>query len=226
MPPQPSHSPVLTEQAFAAFLERNAQFHQRVAAQLGCLVPYPDRRFDLVLRSAMLSAEHGAGALVLIAEGLHGPGYTLLRPQFETLVRSGWLMYAASDEWVERLARPLSVETADAAKDALMVAEMLKALGSSSIAPPGLVAQLEACRNVMWKALNSFAHGGLHPLARFRSGYPRQLSYDVLRNSNALLAMALQLAVIATDAPQGMGEVRAPHADFGDCLPITGTPPD
>lgn len=216
----------MTAQVFAAFLVRNAQFHQRVAAQLGCLVPYPERRFDLVLRSAMLSAEHGAGALVLIAEGLHGPGYTLLRPQFETLVRSGWLMYAASDEWVERLARPLSVEAAETGKDAPMVADMLKVLGASPAAPQGLVAQLEDCRKVMWKALNSFAHGGLHPLARLGTGYPRQLSHDVLRNSNALLAMALQLAIIATGELQWMEQFRALHVDFADCLPIASKPPD
>lgn len=216
----------MTGQSFAAFLERNGQFHQRVAAQLGCLVPYPGQRFDMVLRSAMLSAEHAAGAFLLIAEGLHGPGYTLLRPQFETLVRSGWLMHAASDEWVERLARPLSVETAETGKDAPMLADMLKALGASPTAPQGLVEQLEACRKVMWKALNSFAHGGLHPLARFGTGYPRRLSCDVLRNSNALLAMALQLAIIATGERQWMVQFRALHVDFADCLPIVGHPPD
>lgn len=216
----------MTEQAFTAFLERNAQFHQRVAAQLGCPVPHAEQRSDLVLRSAMLSAEHGAGALVLIAEGLHGPGYSLLRPQFETLVRSGWLMYAASDDWVERLARPLSVEAAETGKAAPMVVDMLKALGASPIAPQGLVAQLDTCRKVMWKALNSFAHGGLHPLARFGTGYPRQLSHDVLRNLNALLAMALQLAIIATGEQQWMVQFRALHVDFADCLPIVGQPPD
>ncbi|WP_376712353.1 DUF6988 family protein, partial [Acinetobacter baumannii] len=86
----------------------------------------------------------------------------------------------------------MSVETAETGKDAPMLADMLKALGASPTAPQGLVEQLEACRKVMWKALNSFAHGGLHPLARFGTGYPRRLSCDVLRNSNALLAMALQ----------------------------------
>lgn len=72
----------------------------------------------------------------------------------------------------------------------------------------------------MWKALNSYNHGGFHPLARFQTGYPRQLSYDVLRNSNAMLALASQLAAIVTGDPQSMGPVRALHIDFADCLPI------
>lgn len=68
MPPQPSRLPVLTGQALAAFMARNRRFHQRIAANLAYLVAYPGRRFDLALRSAMLSAEHGAGAVVLIVD--------------------------------------------------------------------------------------------------------------------------------------------------------------
>ena len=210
----------MTEQDFAAFLVRNGQFHQQVAEHLAQLVPCPGQRFDLALTSALLSAEHGAAAFVLISGGLYAPGYTLLRTQFETLVRGIWLMHAAGDAWIEKLSQPLTSETADAAKDALMLAEMLKGLRASESAPPGLLDQLEACRDVIWKALNSYTHGGFHPLARFQTGYPRQLSYDVLRNSNAMLALASQLAAIVTGDPRNMVPVRALHTDFADCLPI------
>ena len=210
----------MTEQAFAAFLERNGQFHQRVAGHLAQLEAYPDQRFDLALKSALLSAAHGEAAFVLVSGGLHAPGYTLLRPQFETLVRGVWLMHAASNTWIEKLSRPLNKETAEAAKDALMVAEMLKGLRKSETAPSGLLDQIETCRNVMWKALNSYNHGGFHPLARFQTGYPRQLSYDVLRNSNAMLAITSQLAAIVTGDPRNMVPVRTLHTDFADCLPI------
>lgn len=150
------------------------------------------------------------------------PGYALLRPQFETLVRSVWLMHAASDLWIDKMDIPLSIEAVEAGKDALMVADMFKALRLSRTAPLGLLDQLEACRSVMWKALNSFAHGGLHPLSRVESGYPRRLSYDVLRNSNAMLAIASQLAAIVTGDQRNMVPVRDIHVNFADCLPISG----
>lgn len=118
-------------------------------------------------------------------------------------------MHAASELWVDRLGVPLSTEAVEAGKDALMVADMFKALRSSETAPPGLLDQLEACRSVMWKALNSFAHGGLHPLSRVESGYPRRLSYDVLRNSNAMLTIASQLAAIVTGDQRNMVPFRA-----------------
>jgi len=210
----------MPEQDFAAFLERNGHFHQRVAGHLAQLVPYPEQRFDLALKSALLSAEHGTAAFILISGGLYAPGYTLLRPQFETLVRGIWLMYAASETWIEKLCRPLTTETAEAAKDALMLADMLKGLRSSASAPPGLLDQLEACKDMIWKALNSYNHGGFHPLARFQTGYPRQLSYDVLRNSNAMLALTSQLAAIVTGDQHNMVPVRTLHTDFADCLPI------
>lgn len=210
----------MTEQEFAAFLERNGQFHQQVAEHLTQLAPYPQPRFDLAFRSALLSAEHSLAAFVLISGGMYAPGYTLLRPQFEMLVRGIWLMYAATDTWIEKLSRPLNNETAEASKDALMVADMLKGLRSSGSAPSALLDQLEACRNVMWKALNSYNHGGFHPLARFQTGYPRQLSYDVLRNSNAMLALVSQLAAIVTGDQKNMVPVRTLHTDFADCLPI------
>ena len=210
----------MTEQQFAAFLERNGQFHQRVAENFAQLAPYPEQRFDLAMKSALLSMEHGAAAFVLISGQLYAPGYTLLRTQFETLVRGIWFIHAANDTWIEKLSRPLTKETAEAAKDALMLDKMIKGLRTSGSAPPALLDQLEACRNEMWKALNSYSHGGFHPLARFQTGYPPQLSHNVLRNSNAMVAIASQVAAIATGDPQNMAPVRTLHTDFADCLHI------
>ena len=210
----------MTEQEFARFLERVAVFHQTVAENVADLDPYPGPRYGLAFQSALLSIEHGSAAYVLIASRFHAPAYTLLRTQVETLVRGIWLMYAASDSWVEKLNQPLTVENAESTKDALMLDKMLKSLRASESAPSALLDQLEACRDVMWKALNSFAHGGFHPLARASVGYPPKLNYDVLRNSNALISLASQLTAIVSGDPENMAPVRALHQEFADCIPI------
>jgi hypothetical protein len=209
----------MTQQEFDLFLSRVAAFHERVAGNVSELDPYPGPRFNLAHQSALLSIEHGNAAYVLIAGELFAPGYSLLRTQLETLVRGIWFMYAASDTWVEKLNQPLTEESADSAKDALMLDKMLKALRASESAPPALLDQLEDCRTIMWKALNSYAHGGLHPLARASTGYPPKLNYDALRNSNALTAMASQLTAIVSGIPANMDPVRTLHRDFADCLP-------
>lgn len=105
-----------------------------------------------------------------------------------------------------------------------MVAEMLKQLGASPDAPAQIVVQLKEYRDVAWKALNSFNHGGIHPLSRNITGYSPKLVYDCLRNSNAVLALTTQLLAIMTGDPASMGFVRRIHVDFADCLPLVYGP--
>ncbi len=211
----------MTEQEFDLFLERVAAFHRTVAENLAELDRNPEPRYGLAYQSALLSIENGSAAYVLIASRFYAPAYSLLRTQVETLVRGIWLMYAASDSWVEKLnQQPLTVESAESTKDALMLDKMLKSLRASESAPSALLDQLEACRDVMWKALNSYAHGGFHPLARANTGYPPKLNYDVLRNSNALICLASQLSAIVSGDPENMAPVRALHQEFADCIPI------
>jgi len=148
-----------------------------------------------------------------------------MRPQYESLVRGIWLLHAANDSWVEKLSEPLTVETAKRANEGPMLADMLKGLEASSTAPQAIVGQLKEYRDVIWKVLNSYVHGGLHPLARTATGYPAQLSYDVVRNSNAIVALTTQLLSILTGNPRQMEPVRKLHVDFADCLPILSWPP-
>lgn len=164
--------------------------------------------------------EHAAGALILISHGFYPSAFTLMRPQYESLVRGIWLLYAASDTWVEKLSEPLTVESAKRANEGLMLAEMLKELEKSSTAPGPIVEQLKQYRDVTWKAMNSYAHGGLHPLSRTLAGYPVQLTYDVVRNSNAIVALATQLIAILTGDSRNMKHVRRFHVEYSDCLPI------
>ncbi len=97
---------------------------------------------------------------------------------------------------------------------------MGKQLGANPDAPAGIVAQLREYKKAAWKAMNSYAHGGLHPLSRTMSGYPAQLIYDVIRNANAVVALTAQLLSILSGSPQNMGPVRQMHKDFIDILPI------
>ena len=211
----------MTDQEFERFLGRNSAFHERVAENLNDLQPHPGPRFGLAFQCALLSREFGVAAFALVTGKLFAPAYALTRTQFETLVRGIWLRHAASETWVEKLAQPLTPASAESANDTLMLAKMLSQLRATESAPQAIVGQLEEYRDVIWKAVNSYTHGGLHPLARGLTGYPPQLSYDVLRNSNAIIALASQLAANATSNPEkNMVPVRTLHVQFADCLPI------
>lgn len=67
--------------------------------------------------------------------------------------------------------------------------------------------------------MNSYAHGGLHPLSRKITGYPAQLIYDFIRNSTAVVALTTQLQSILTGMPENMGPVPKIHRNFLDVLP-------
>lgn len=64
--------------------------------------------------------------------------------------------------------------------------------------------------------------GGLHPLSRTVTGVPAQLTFDVIRNSNAIVHLACQLGAILTGDARSMDRVRTLTIDFADCLPIRG----
>ena len=159
-------------------------------------------------------------ALVLFEQGLFSSAIALTRPQFESLVRGIWLLHAASENWVTKLSEPLTMESAKRANEGEGLAEMLKQLEANPDAPAGIVAQLREYKEVTWKAMNSYAHGGLHPLSRTMSGYPAQLIYDVIRNANAVVALTAQLLAILSGNPENMAPVRQMHTDFMDILPI------
>lgn len=201
-------------------LGRTALFHKAVHSHVANLAPAQGVRHLVAFQAGLLSLEHATAALVLIENGLFTSAYTLMRPQYECLVRGIWLLYAASDRWVEMLSGPLTLEGTKRANEGPMLAEMLKELEASPDSPKPIVGQLKQYKDATWKAMNSYAHGGLHPLSRSLTGYPEQLTYDVVRNSNAAIALATQLASILSGDPRSMEPVRRFHIEFADCLPI------
>ncbi len=210
----------MTEEKLLQLIERTAAFHERVQQHVQPLTPYPDVRFITAFQSGLLSLEHAVSALVLFEQGLFSSAIALTRPQFESLVRGIWLLHAASENWVTKLSEPLTMESAKRANEGEGLAEMLKQLEANPDAPAGIVAQLREFKEVAWKAMSSYTHGGLHPLSRTMNGYPAQLIYDVIRNGNAVVALSAQLLAILSGNPQNMAPVRQLHTDFMDILPI------
>jgi hypothetical protein len=116
------------------------------------------------------------------------------------------------------------LESAQRANKIPMPAEMLEELARSTDAPGFIIEQLRMYSDVTWRALSSYTHGGLHPLARLLTGYPPQLTYDVVRNSNAVIALAAQLLSNLSGDARNMAPVSYFHKEFRDCLPIISGP--
>lgn len=210
----------MTEDKLSALLERSFAFQAAVQKHVGMLAPVSRGRSEIAFQSGLLSLEHGFSALILVEQELYSSSLSLMRPQYESLLRGVWLLYAATNEEVVKLTRPLTVLSAQQAANAdFSVKKMLDKLESCPDAPMALTLQLKEFKEITGKALNDYTHGGLHALSRSSTGYPIQLIYDVVRNSNAVVAIGAQLASILTDDNENMQPVRRMHEDFADCLP-------
>ena len=85
----------------------------------------------------------------------------------------------------------LSLDAEQAAKNMVQVAEMLASLAKNAMAA-NAYQSLTRFKDNSWKALNSYAHAGVHPMRRHEEGYPVKLLHDVLRNVNGLAVTRAQ----------------------------------
>lgn len=164
-----------------------------------------------------LSLEHWTSTRSLVSAGLLPSAVVVHRAQFEALSRSIWLLYVASDEQISKLTATLSMESDQAAKNMPQIAEMMQALANR--APKHAYDALARFKENSWKALNSYAHAGIHPLRRHADGYPVQLLHDLLRNSNGLAVVSCMQAVVLSGQQLLQRKVLALAARYPTCMP-------
>lgn len=163
-----------------------------------------------------LALDHGRALRLLLLQ-VPPSAIALLRPQYEALVRAVWARHAAKETDLARLSAPLTLESQQAAKKLPGVADMIAALERSG--PRGAAALLGRARARLWDGLNSYVHGGIHPLQRGASGYPTQLLVDLLKNSNAFTILTLLVLAELTEELELLKVMAALHGEFDDVLP-------
>ena len=199
-------------------LVQTEAFHKAAIEHAEGLRPLGDLRTMVAFQAGCLALEHSRAVQILIAHGRLPSAFALFRPQFESLVRGIWLLHAASDNWIQKFGQPLTTDSAKQANEGLGFADMLKELKASPTSPSHIVSQLHEYKEATWKPLNSYTHGGIHPLTRNWTGYPPQLTYAAVRNANAVLALTLQLLSILSGDPRNMEPVHLMHVEFADCF--------
>ena len=141
-----------------------------------------------------LSLEHWSSVRSLLAEAALSSAIVVHRAQFEAAARSVWLTYAATDENVAKFSQELSIDSEQAAKNAPQVDRMMDQIAQK--APKPACEALQRFKSNSWRALNSYAHAGIHPLRRHQAGYPVALVHNVLCNSNGLGVLSCMQAVV------------------------------
>lgn len=161
--------------------------------------------------------EHAESVKMLIASRNFTSSLSLVRLQYESLVRAIWLFYAATDASVSKLMSQLTTESSNKANKIPMLSEMLNNLEGK--VPKQVLDMLLEFKEYSWKPLSSFVHGGIHAINRHSKGYPVPLLCQLLRASNGVLLMAGMLLIILHDDHKQQGRILKIQNEFADCLP-------
>lgn len=164
-----------------------------------------------------MSFEHWEATIHLLKYGLLPSAVVVHRAQFEALLRSVWALYAASDENLNKLSAVLTNESEQNAKNLAQAADMMAAVAKNG--PPQAFDALNRFKENSWKALNSYAHAGIHPIRRHAEGYPLQLLESIVKNSNGLaIVSAMQAAVLSGVQPL-QREILDLASQYPECMP-------
>ena len=210
-----------TNDPLEAMLGRSDELHEALLHIVDGATFDPSPRGEAAVGMCSVALEHGLSLRALLAMGLPTSAVGLMRLQFEALTRAMWLLYAASDAAIAKLSAPLTAESELAAKNLPSASDMIEQIGKrvGSHVPAAAHQMLAHFKEVSWHAMNSFVHGGIHPLRRQADGFPVELALQILRNSNGLLTMTgMTLAILTGDASvtKPMSKIQP---TFGDCLP-------
>jgi hypothetical protein len=205
-------------------LERAEEFEVALCSPIASHAQLPLEevgRTELTFAALLLAREHAAVLRSALGGNAPVTAAALLRLQLEALVRAAWLLYAANDLHIEKLAQPISDESEQAAKNIPGSQEMLASLAAR--APIGLVGPLVEMNDSIRHPLNSYVHAGLHPIRRRLAGFPKDLVFLLLRNSNGLLLETYRVMALLHSSQPLMDTVTAVHLQFRDCLNSTDT---
>jgi hypothetical protein len=168
-----------------------------------------------------VSLEHAESLKLLLISGNFTSAVSLLRLQYESLVRGIWACYAANELQVEKLTSDLTDKAAKRADRMPSLAEMLEKLVTS--APIEATAPLEEFRKYSWKALSSYVHGGIHAINRHSRGYPSQIIEQALRASNGLCGVVGMFTAVLSVNQQNVSEMSSLYKQYADCFPELST---
>jgi hypothetical protein len=184
------------------------------------LPPYDDSaRINLSHIACSLAFEHWEATLQLLKAGNFPSAVVVHRVQFETILRSVWLLYAATDEQLTKLSASLTDVAAHNAKSLPQATDMLAAIEKKG--PPPAFDALSRFKDNSWQAMNSYVHAGIHPIKRHADGYPLPLIEGIARNANGLATVSAMQAAVLAGHPTMQREILSLAARYSVCMPPT-----
>lgn len=169
-----------------------------------------------------ISIEHATSLRFLIAHAkCNTSAFALFRLQYEALLKALWSLYIASDEQIDVIVGDLSEERAEKNnKEFPSINQMLRQLELKNTPADEAIKMLIEFKKISWKALNSYVHSGLHAVHRNMNGYPAELVFPIIRQSNNLMYYAAYLLAVLTGDKNLVTNVKIVERKFRDCLQV------
>lgn len=132
-------------------------------------------------------------------------------------MKATWALYAESDDAASKLMGELEQKGVKRADRVPILSEILKSLEGK--APDPAMTSLLEFKEISWKHLNSYVHGGIHAIYRHSQGYPKELLAQILKATNGLSTMVGMLLVILSGDKTQLGKMSKIQMQYADCLP-------
>lgn len=197
-------------------LSRSADYENFVYGLLSHPESHPSKRTEGARILCAVSMEHAQSIKILMHSHAFTSALGLLRLQYESLVRAHWLIFAASDNMVDKLLAELNSDSAQAGNSIPMVGEMMKSMEGK--APPNALQPLLEFKDNSYKPLSSYIHGGIHAISRKSKGYPIPLLENVLKNSNQLCGVTCYFWSQMTKNPLLIAQSTHSFKKYQDCF--------
>jgi hypothetical protein len=201
---------------FEKMLTRSNELHATIVHEVYLIDHDSSIRSVLTKSLSGISFEHSNSIMHLMAVYNYTTAVSLLRLQYEAVVRAMWLHFAAKDTFLTKYAAPIDMKKLP--PDFPTITEMIEHISNCPVKGPGEM--LSSFKEVTWSGMNSFVHNGFLPIERFLNGYPEALLIQIVESSNALnIMVAMVLARMSGDYSL-VSLVKQLQIDFKDSLPV------
>lgn len=198
-------------------LDRTHVLHSELLPLWDDLTP-PSHRSIVTSGFCYIVRQHSLAQFQLVASGLDVSATTLVRPCYESLVRAIWTLHAAEDEWIDGFLTPHmdAVERDAETRKGPPVESMLAAI--AVVEPDHVHRPLMQLKDRTWRAMHSYVHGGIRPVAQALTNFPEHEAAGVVINANVMLFMATEVIRMTNgQSSSGLCAIWSRHAS--SCLP-------
>jgi hypothetical protein len=173
------------------------------------------RRSTVSMAFCRAALEHAVAQRLLIDAGLSGTALSLVRLQFESLVRAAWVLHAAKEDWLDKFTSPVPPGDTSEPQMGPPIPAMIDAIEAAAGPSAKELRRLHGTIKVM----HSFVHGGVHMVAHALQGYPEEKLMAVMQNRNLMSLMLANVIVIGSQDPRIVGSVQRLSAVHSACMP-------